>query len=32
MNGKKQKVLRKTYQLFDGRTVAITKMMQMWKW
>ncbi|CDW71758.1 UNKNOWN [Stylonychia lemnae] len=29
MNGKKQKVLRKTYQLFDGRTVAITKMMQM---
>ena len=26
MNGKKQKVIRKTYQLVDGRTVAITKM------
>lgn len=30
MNGKKQKVYRKTYQLVDGRTVAITRMEQMW--
>ena len=30
MNGKKQKVYRKTYQLIDGRTVAITRMEQMW--
>jgi len=29
MNGKKQKVYRKTYQLLDGRTVAITRMEQM---
>ena len=29
MNGKKQKVYRKTYQLVDGRTVAITRMEQM---
>ena len=26
MNGKKQKVYRKTYQLVDGRTIAITRM------
>jgi PBP1b-binding outer membrane lipoprotein LpoB len=29
MNGKKQKVIRKTYQLVDGRTTTITKMQQM---
>lgn len=29
MNGKKQKVYRKTYQLIDGRTIAITRMEQM---
>lgn len=29
MNGKKQKVIRKTYVLVDGKTVAITKMQQM---
>jgi PBP1b-binding outer membrane lipoprotein LpoB len=26
MNGKKQKVIRKTYQLVDGTTKTITKM------
>ena len=29
MNGRKQKVYRKTYQLVDGRTIAITRMEQM---
>ena len=28
MNGKKQKVYRKTYQLLNGKTVNITKMEQ----
>jgi len=29
MNGKKQKVYRKTYQLVDGKTKVITRMEQM---
>lgn len=29
MNGRKQKVYRKTYQLIDGRTIAITRMEHM---
>ena len=29
MNGKKQKVYRKTYQLVDGKTKVLTRMEQM---
>ena len=29
MNGKKQKVYRKTYQLIDGKTKVVTRMEQM---
>ena len=30
MNGRKQKILKKTYYLIDGKTINITRMEQAW--